>query len=386
MKICYITTDWNTPYRLATGEYGGIGYYRAHGPAKALRKRGHEVDVFGNDLSKLIDKDNIFLSYKKLFRQYDLVVIKQADTINVAQLIGACKDCKVPIAMDLDDLITELDPDNPAALQGYSKGGTKQAFAIASLTMVDALFVTTQPLADEYTKYLKAAQKLELPTYVLPNCCDPSLWSKGKRNEDDNIVLGWQGSVTHDHDLSLVVPTIQKLMKTHQNLFLSLTGGVRQETYDKMFGEVFDQDELDRVVVNQGTPSFKNFPKYLSLHQWDIGIIPLRDTKFSRGKSHIKWLENSLIGVPSIASDVFPYRESVQETAVITDGETGILCKDNEWEDKLELLINDEKKRKYLARDARNYVLENWTYDKHIHKWEEAFVSVLNEGSKSLRK
>lgn len=385
MKVLYITTDWNTPYRIATGEYGGVGYYRAHGPAKALRKKGWDIDVMGYELNDHIDKEDMLGSYKKLFKPYSLVVIKQADTANVAQLIGACKDLEIPIAMDLDDLITELDPDNPALDMGYGEGGTKQAFAIAALSMVDALFVSTQPLADEYEKFLKLKLQMKIPTYILPNCCDADLWSKQKKRDDGKITIGWQGSITHDNDLRIVVPAIQKIMEKNKDVLLSLTGGVRQDTYDEMFVKTFPQDALDRVIVNRGTQSFKNFPEYMSRHKWNIGIIPLKDTKFSRGKSHIKWMENSLLGVPTIASDVYPYREPIHGVPVIQDSETGILCKDNEWEEKIEALILDKQKRHYLARDARKFVLNNWQYKHHIHRWEEAIASVVKEGSKSLR-
>ncbi len=384
MNILYITTDGNTPHRIATGEYGGIGYYRAHAPAKALREKGYKVDVMGRDIGDHIDKEDVIGSYKKLFKNYDLVVIKQVDTASVASLIGACKELKVPLAMDLDDLIIDVDEDNPALEQGYKEGGAKQAFAVASLSMVDALFVSTEPLAESYEKYLKLKLNLSLPTYVLPNCCDPSLWTKISRKKDDKIVLGWQGSITHDNDIKLILPAVKKLMKKYPNLLFSLTGGIRQETYNTLFAEDLEQDLLDRVVVNQGTPSFKNFPEYMGKHQWDIGIIPLRDTKFARSKSHIKWLENSLLGVCTVASDVYPYKEPVDGTSTIVDGETGILCKDDEWYEKLDALINDEKMRKYLARDARKFVREEWTYDKHINLWEDAFISVIKEGSKSL--
>lgn len=385
MKILYITTDWNTPHRIKTGEYGGIGYYRAHGPAKALRAKGHQVDVLGKDLENHIDVNNVIGSYMEFIAPYDLVVIKQSDTANVAQLIGACKETKTPIAMDLDDLITEVDKDNPAYKTGYEEGGAKQAFAVASLSMVDALFVSTQPLADEYEKFLRIKLQTKLPTYVLPNCCNTSLWSKQKPHETDAMVLGWQGSITHDNDLKIMLPAIKNLMEKYPNLFLSLTGGVTQEAYNNVLGKVFGDKLIERVAVNQGTPSFKNFPEYMKRHQWDIGVIPLRDSKFSRAKSHIKWLENSLLGVPTIASNVYPYTEPVRGTDIIVDGETGILCEDDEWEKKLEMLILDEKKRKYLARDARNFVMENWTYSKHIDKWVDAFASVIKEGSKSLR-
>lgn len=385
-RILFITTDWNTPYRIATGEYGGIGYYRAHGPAKALRSAGYKVDVMGHEFAQGLDKNNLFEGYRERFKPYDMVVVKQIDTSNGGKFIGACKSLKIPIVMDMDDLIVDIDPDNPAYEDGYKAGEAKRALALASLSMVDGLFVSTQPLKDEYETYLKKSLNIDMPIHVLPNCCDPTLWTKIKRDpKDKNIVLGWQGSVTHNGDLALVIPTIEKLMDKYDNLFLSLTGGVTQETYDEMFANKFKQDALNRVIINRGTPSFKNFPEYLGRHKWDIGIIPLRDTRFTRCKSHIKWLENSLVGVASIASNVYPYAEPIHGTNTIVDGETGFLVNEpDEWEAKIELLYHDAKARRYMARDARYFVEQNWKYGDHIAKWNEAIASVMNEGSKSL--
>lgn len=382
MKILFVTTDWNNPHRIATGEYGGVGYYRCYGPAKALRKKGHEVDVFGYELSVMVDKLNPFKSYKKIFSEYDVVVVKQIDTDNGGVFLGACKEARVPIVMDLDDLITELDPDNPAVDLGYGEDGKKRAKAVASLSMCDALFTSTLPLAEEYKKVLKEVFKKDMPTYVLPNCCDPDLWSRIKREKDNWMIVGWQGSITHDADLKIIIPVMKKLMEKYDNLIFSLTGGVRQETYDNLFVKSFGQKLLPRVVINKGTQSFNQFPAYLADHQWDIAVCPLKDTKFTRGKSHIKWMENSLVRVPTVASKVYPYFEPVHGIPTIEDGKTGLLVStEEEWEEKLTLLIEDKQKRFYLARDSHSFVKENWTYDKNIHLWEEALESVLYRGS-----
>jgi glycosyltransferase involved in cell wall biosynthesis len=382
MKILFVTTDWNTPYRIATGEMGGVGYYRCYGPAKALRKKGIKVDVFGYEMSYMISKDNPFESLKRIFKGYDLVVTKQIDTENGGRFIGACKEAGVPLVMDLDDLISEVDEDNPAHELGYGKDGEKRARALSALSMCDALFASSEPLAKEYTKVMKEAYGKDMPTYVLPNCCDPDIWKRIKREDDKWIIVGWQGSITHDSDLRIVLPVMKKLLLKYDNLIFSLTGGVRQETYDKDFVENFGQELLKRVVINKGTQTFNSFPSYLASHQWDIGICPLKDTKFTRAKSHIKWLENSLVRVPTIASKVYPYCESVKGIKTIEDNKTGLLVStEEEWENALTSLIEDKQKRFYLARDSHNFVKENWTYDKNIHLWIEALESVLNRGS-----
>src|SRR3546814_14721972 len=48
-----------------------------------------------------------------------------------------------------------------------------------------------------------------------------------------------------------------------------------------------------------------------------VGVAPLSDTTFNRSKSDIKFLELAALGIPTIASDVAPYRS-------IRHGETGL--------------------------------------------------------------
>jgi spore maturation protein CgeB len=52
--------------------------------------------------------------------------------------------------------------------------------------------------------------------------------------------------------------------------------------------------------------------------------------------------------------------------------------KPNEWEDSLELLITDEKKRKELGENAYEFVKTNWQYE------NSNISSVVDEMLKSI--
>nr|AKH48003.1 glycosyl transferase [uncultured marine virus] len=380
MKILFITTDWNTPYRQTTNEYGGIGYYRAYMPAEALRDLGHDVDVLGADIRPHIDPNNLFGSYMKLFRPYEAIVFKQIDHKNAGIVLGAAKELKIPIAMDLDDNILEIGESNQAYHRGYKKEGVKRAFAAASLSMCDALFVTTEPLKKSYQKFLKDVLKKDMPTYILPNCCVPKHWNVETQVTKNMIIIGWHGSITHDEDLKLVMPVINKLMKKYPNLYFQAMGGLLEDSAQKLFS-VFDKEHHERLSVIKGTPSWKGFPEYLQSLSWDIGIAPLVDEEFTRGKSHIKWLEFSLKKIPCVASRVYPYCEPIQGVETIKDGETGFLASTpEEWEEKLSKLIESNDLRRSMAKKARDFVMANWRYKHHAVKWESALKKLIEMG------
>jgi glycosyltransferase involved in cell wall biosynthesis len=83
----------------------------------------------------------------------------------------------------------------------------------------------------------------------------------------------------------------------------------------------------------------------------DIGIMPLRDDAYSRGKCGAKLLQYMGVGIPAVASPVGANRE------IIDQGETGFLARtDSEWVEALERLITDANLRRGLGRAARERV------------------------------
>lgn len=373
MKICYITTDWSTTeYQRMTGEYSGVGYYRAYTPAKFLKTLGHEVDIWGKDFSDQIEPTSIvglYDAYKKFFskKNYDIVILKQIDNPNSPRLIAACKDLGIPIVMDIDDNILEVPEGNPALRCGYTRDGTRRAYTAASMSMMDALFVSTKPLKDYFSKYFKTLFDLDIPIYVLPNGCDEDEW-KFNTKKGDKIKIGWHGSITHDEDLKQALPALQEILKERDDVVLELIGGIREAKIKQIFNGW--GDEIKKVLIASGTPSWNGFPEMLSEQGIDIGIAPLVDNEFNRGKSHIKWMEYALLGIPCIASDVYPYSKAID------NGINGIITKD--WKKDLLDLINNEQKRKEIGQNAKEHVLDKYNYKNLIQMWDRAIKEITH--------
>ena len=92
---------------------------------------------------------------------------------------------------------------------------------------------------------------------------------------------------------------------------------------------------LSRTVVPVENLDWSLATETTDILNFDIGIMPLRDDEWSRGKCAFKALQMMALGVPVVASPVGANQE------VIQDGANGFLAQGAEaWVAKLSRLID----------------------------------------------
>lgn len=372
MKSLLISTDCGSnTYRKLHNAYGGVTYYRLIAPQKAVNDHGHDWQYYGNDLYK-DGRDN----FNKFFKGFDIVISKHIDKPSGAKAVSlACQKNSVPLVFDLDDDMFSIREDQPAYEQGYQKGHMKRVYLATNMSFADAFFVSTEPLKETYQKFYKDMFDIDMPIYVLPNYNDAELFNFQSPKNSDRVVLGYHGSVTHDADLKMILPIIDKLMFKHKNLYMQIMGSVRKESIEALFKGIYNKD---RFEVTPGTPAFDHFPSVLMAHAWDIGVAPLIDDQFNRGKSHIKYLEYTMKGIPTVASDVYPYSENAKHA---------VLCKTpDDWYNRLDSLIKNPKKRDRIAEEARKHVLGECQYKDHAQEWIAASEAVIKNHAKKKKR
>ncbi|MDQ7084915.1 MAG: glycosyltransferase [Sulfurovum sp.] len=102
---------------------------------------------------------------------------------------------------------------------------------------------------------------------------------------------------------------------------------------------------------------------YKALQSYDINLAPLESSVFNDAKSNIKYLEASILGLPTVASDVAEYHSS------IIQGMTGFIAQDTaSWIDKLEQLIEDKNLRENIAKNAYDAVIKDYSLHSIAHK------------------
>jgi len=101
---------------------------------------------------------------------------------------------------------------------------------------------------------------------------------------------------------------------------------------------------------------------------FDVGIMPLPDNVYTRGKAGFKLLLYMVAGIPSIASPV-----GVNSEIIIT-GKTGYLASnEDEWQRSLEELIKHPSLRQEMGREAREEAARKYDYS----IWAPIFVDIL---------
>jgi glycosyltransferase involved in cell wall biosynthesis len=84
-------------------------------------------------------------------------------------------------------------------------------------------------------------------------------------------------------------------------------------------------------------------------------------------------IESMGMGLPIIASNVLPLND------YITDGVTGYLAENNasEWAKKINQVYNERNKLPEISKNAREFVVQNYSAEKNIQKYIEYFSKLL---------
>jgi len=97
-----------------------------------------------------------------------------------------------------------------------------------------------------------------------------------------------------------------------------------------------------------------------ALATFDVGLMPLTDDPWSRGKGGYKILQYMAMGIPTVASPVGVNRDLVEH------GVTGFLADtSDEWVTALERLATDASLRRQMGDAARRAALDRHSIDHH---------------------
>lgn len=260
-----------------------------------------------------------------------------------------------PILSEIDDDILDIATYNPAS-EGIKPGSSPTTIALAQFKNSDALITTTPYLKDVYSEFCKHI-------YVVPNSVDVKKWDNAKRKKKPGIRIGWIGGASHVEDLRLLERVIPQVLRDHKDARFVFVSSVLPD---------FLKD-LERVeVVEKWSPILK-YPSHIAGLDFDIGLAPLRDNKFNRAKSNLRWLEYAALGIPCVASNVGHFK------ATLRHGQDCYLADDPEdFTTYINRLIDDSAFRKKMGRAAHARVVEDFNVDKNVEKYIVALKDVLS--------
>ena len=164
-----------------------------------------------------------------------------------------------------------------------------------------------------------------------------ALIDKEKKTKSKNIVIGYfSGSISHNPDFELVENSLIKILKKFKNVNILIVGNLKlPESFNEFCEQIIKQEFID----------WKLLPDIIS--NIDINIAPLLNIIFNEAKSENKWVEASLVKIPTVASNYGAFKQVIQQN------KTGFLfSNEKDWYFYLKLLINNEKLRKSIVENA----------------------------------
>jgi glycosyltransferase involved in cell wall biosynthesis len=197
---------------------------------------------------------------------------------------------------------------------------------------------------------------------VIPSCVAPDRYRpKTDYTVGDPPRLGWIGSANNEVYIQLVASALREVHR-RTGARLTLIGTTRPTLGDL-------EDIIDRVAWSESN-------QYALLPALDVGLSPVPDEPYTRGKSGYKLLQYAAAGTPVIASPVGVNRELLSELGMPAP-------EDHEgWADAiLDLLTRPAQARAELGRRAREVAELHYSFDAWLPRWREAMGLSGSDGT-----
>ena len=256
-----------------------------------------------------------------------------------------------PILFDFDDavFVRYRSPSNPFWGRLKFPGKTATLCRKARLVMAGNAY-----LADYASRYNDDVT-------VIPTTIDTDVYRPDRRQSrgGDVVTIGWTGSHSTAQHLKRIVPALTELARARPFRFVVVGA---------------EAPEIPGVDVVGRTWSAAREVEDLS--DIDIGIMPLPDEPWTRGKCGFKALQYMGLGIPAVVSPVGV------NTEIVTDGENGFLAdSDDEWIDRLSRLMKDPELRETLGAAARKTVEARYSARVVAPRVSELFEKAVGQGT-----
>ncbi len=178
--------------------------------------------------------------------------------------------------------------------------------------------------------------------------------------EGEGQVIGWMGTASNFVYLSTLVSPLRTLLAARPDL---------------VFRVVSDRcPDLDGLPVDYRR--WNKPEEAAELSGFTVGVMPLLDDPWTRGKCALKLLQYGAAGLPAVASPVGA------NLSVIRDGETGYFARDAEqWRTRLEELLDSAEKRERMGRAARRVVEDHYSLSAAVPRLAEIIRRVVSPGT-----
>lgn len=320
---------------------GSSGWWRMVLPARAMYKEGWRFDC----TAAPVEFDSLL--------HYDTVFVQRVHDWESYYTLERLREAGKRIVYDIDDDLFNITPDNPA----YNTITRDDQLAAAHcMKLADTVTTTTSELQRRLKGVLDGVEPI-----VIPNAWDvDDRWAEGFGSPDEFRRIFWSGGASHGADWEECWPAVQEIMTERDDVRLVIMGYL-----PPCIERVATAPEFQGRIEFCGFRDPQTYYEMLHHVRAEVGLAPVRSTSFNAAKSAIKYLEYSLAGIPTVASDWKPY------SPVISDKENGrLVSSKEEWKKAIEFLLDRDGKREDMVEAARCNC-SSYDLKRTAHTWAE---------------
>lgn len=233
-------------------------------------------------------------------------------------------------------------------LKSYSKTSKIIAYA-------DLIFAGNKYLSDYASQFNKNVK-------IIPTTIDTKEYVRIESDrETSSICIGWSGSITTIQHFRFAEP------------FLKI---IKEKYDDRVHFKAIGDKNYSNPYFDVTALDWNKADELRELSSFDIGIMPLPDDMWAKGKCGLKGLQYMALEIPTIMSPVGVNEEIIQ------DGVNGFLATDvNEWVEKISLLIESEELRREMGKNARQTVVDKYSFEALKNVYLDVFKKMSDNKS-----
>lgn len=173
-----------------------------------------------------------------------------------------------------------------------------------------------------------------------------------EKKSSDHLVIGWTGSHSTLKYLKDIEPVLKQL----------------EQKYPRLQTLIIADRKPDLALQSLFFLPWNKETEATDLAKADIGIMPLPDDEWAKGKCGFKALQYMSMKIPTVVSPVGV------NTKIVEAGVTGYHAStQQEWMDALELLINDSTLRQTLGENGRKKIIESYSVESNASTFLSLF-------------
>ncbi len=325
----------------------GCGMYRMIWPGQVLYTSGKPVNVMNRPPNLAKDAHGSLKGIQ--FGTATTVVFQRPAKEAFYRAIPTIQEKGIKVVIDMDDSLSTIHPRHAGFKVFDPRINHEKNWmnAAKACDLADMVTVTTEALAEEYGSHGRVS--------IIPNHV-PAFYLEIERPENDVPVVGWAGfTTTHVDDLLVTQGRINDAIAGTNARFIAYGD-------DKTFIELGIEKRPPHRTWSM--TSINEYPH--KLVGFDIGLVPLKLSKFNAGKSWLKCLEYASLGIVPVAS---PTPDNLKFAEL---GGCIIAEKAEDWEREIKELILDRDKRAEMSKRVRE-VAAQWTIEDNANKWWDAW-------------